>query len=188
MPRILVTPIELVYKDGPCQQILREAGMEVVYPPRGVPLNTPELLLKHLAGVEGMMASSERLSDDILRQSSLRAIARCGVGYDAIDIPAAARHGIVVTITPGTNEISVAEHMLAMLLAVMRGFPRRDMTVRDGTWKRTGRTPRVDGKTLGLVGLGRIGKAIVPRAQAGTESAGLRPLPPIAEFRQRRTT
>jgi D-3-phosphoglycerate dehydrogenase / 2-oxoglutarate reductase len=166
MPRILVTPPELVYKDGPCQKILGAAGMEVVYPPRGMQLNTPQRLLEHLAGVEGMLASSERLSADILGQCGLRAIARAGVGYDAIDIAAATRHEVAVTITPGTNQVSVAEQMLAMLLGVMRGYPRRDMTVRDGTWHRMGRTPRVAGKTLGLIGMGRIGKAIVPRAQA----------------------
>ena len=166
MPRIMITPPELLHKDGPCQQILHAAGMEVVYPPRGIRLDTPQRLVEHLQGIEGIMASGERLDDAIFQQTSLRAVARVGVGYDFIDIPAATRHGVAVTITPGTNQVSVAEHMLAMLLAVMRGFPGRDMTVRDGTWKRIGRTPRVDGKTLGLVGLGRIGKAIVPRRKA----------------------
>ena len=166
MPRIMITPPELVYKDGPCQQIFRTAGMEVVYPPHGLRLDTPQRLVEHLQGVEGLMASGERLTDEIFAQVPLRAVARVGVGYDFIDIDAAVRHGVAVTITPGTNQVSVAEHMLAMLLAVMRGFPGRDMTVRDGTWQRTGRTPRVAGKTLGLVGLGRIGKAIVPRAKA----------------------
>ncbi len=140
--------------------------MEVVYPPRGLRLDTPQRLVEHLQGVEGLMASGERLTDEIFAQVPLRAVARVGVGYDFIDINAAARHGVAVTITPGTNQVSVAEHMLAMLLSVMRGFPGRNMTVRDGTWQRTGRTPRVAGKTLGLVGLGRIGKAIVPRAKA----------------------
>jgi len=164
MSRILVTPVELVYQPGPCQAVLEKAGFEIVYPPRGVRLYQTDLLVEHLQGVDGMVAGMEPLDRQVLESSRLRAIARVGVGYDAIDVPAATRLGIAVTITPGTNHVSVAEHTLALVLGVTRGFPKRDQDVRSGRWGRK-LLPRLAGKTLGLLGLGRIGKAVVPRAQ-----------------------
>jgi D-3-phosphoglycerate dehydrogenase / 2-oxoglutarate reductase len=164
MPRILVTPVELVYQPGPCQAVLESAGFEIVYPPRGVRLYQTDLLIEHLQGVDGMIAGMEPLDRRVLESSRLRAVARVGVGYDAIDVPAATKLGIAVTITPGTNHISVAEHTLALMLGVLRGFPQRDQDVRRGHWGRK-LLPRLAGKTLGLIGLGRIGKAVVPRAQ-----------------------
>jgi D-3-phosphoglycerate dehydrogenase/(S)-sulfolactate dehydrogenase len=89
-------------------------------------------------------------------------VARVGVGYDAIDVQAATENGVVVTITPGTNEHSVAEQAIALLTAVFRDTARRDREVRQGIWRRD--CPRrLAGNTIGLVGLGRIGKAMVPR-------------------------
>jgi phosphoglycerate dehydrogenase-like enzyme len=165
MPRILVTPIEVVYQQGACQEVLQQAGFEIVYPPRGVRLYEPDLLIDHLVGVDGMIAGMEPLSRRVLESSKLRAVARMGVGYDAIDVQAATERGVAVTISPGTNQVSVAEHTLALLLGVMRGFPQRDQAVRTGQWGRK-LLPRLAGRTIGLVGLGRIGKAVVPRAQA----------------------
>ncbi len=165
MPRILVTPVEVAHPGGPCQPVLEVAGFEVVYPPAGVRLVEPELLIQHLAGIDGMVAGMEPLNRHVLQSTRLRAIARMGVGYDAVDVAAATERGVAVTISPGTNQVSVAEHMLALLLGVMRGFPERDQSIRAGQWGRK-LLPRLAGKTLGLVGLGRIGKAVVPRAQA----------------------
>ncbi len=165
MPRVLVTPIEVVYQQGACQEVLQQAGFEIAYPPRGVRLYDPDLLIEHLAGVDAMIAGMEPLNRRVLEASKLRAVARMGVGYDAIDVPAATERGVAVTISPGTNQVSVAEHTLALLLGVMRGFPQRDQSVRRGDWSRK-LLPRLAGKTIGLVGLGRIGKAVVPRARA----------------------
>src|SRR4029453_2122288 len=91
-------------------------------------------------------------------------IARMGVGSDAIDIPAATELGIAVTITPGTLEQSVAEHTVALMLAVTRGMVQRDREVRSGNWSRAP-LPRIAGRTFGIVGLGRIGRAVVPKVQ-----------------------
>ncbi len=165
MPRILVTPIEVVYQQGACQEVLQQAGFEIAYPPRGVRLYEPDLLIEHLAGIDGMIAGMEPLNRRVLEASKLRAVARMGVGYDAIDVPTATERKVAVTISPGTNQVSVAEHTLALLLGVTRGFPQRDQAVRNGQWSRK-LLPRLAGKTIGLVGLGRIGKAVVPRAQA----------------------
>jgi phosphoglycerate dehydrogenase-like enzyme len=95
----------------------------------------------------------------------LRAIARTGVGYDLIDVPAATRHRVAVTITPGTNQGSVAEQTMALLLALARRVPYNDRLIHGGGWDRTLVTP-VRGKTLGLIGMGRIGRAVVVRARA----------------------
>lgn len=165
MPRILVTPIELVRGEGPCQDTLRSAGFEIVYPPVGVTLYDADRLAAHLPGIDGMLAGMEPLNRRVIEGSNLRAISRMGVGYDAVDVKAASERNVAVAVAVGTNHVCVAEHMLALLLGVMRGFPARDRAVRAGSWQRK-LLGRLDGKTIGLVGLGRIGKAVVPRVQA----------------------
>jgi len=164
MPKVLVLPFMLNGAPGPYLDALQAVGLEPVYPPKGRFLGTPEELLAHLDGCEAALAGMEPFNRDVLAASKLRVIGRMGVGYDAIDIPAATERGIAVTITPGANEVSVAEQTLALMLGVMRGFPERDREVRCGKWKRE-KLPRLAGKTLGLLGMGRIGKAVVPRAQ-----------------------
>jgi D-3-phosphoglycerate dehydrogenase/(S)-sulfolactate dehydrogenase len=154
----------LIDTQGPFREVLEGAGMEVVFPPTGITLSTPELLLRHLEGISAVLAGMEPFTPAVLAESQVRVVARMGVGYDAIDIPAATAEGVVVTITPGTNEISVAEQAFALILGVMRGFPARDREVRSGAWSRKA-MPRLQGKMLGLLGLGRIGRAMVPRAR-----------------------
>lgn len=162
---------------GPYLDALQGAGLEAVYPPQGQFLSTPETLLPYLDGVEGVIAGMEPFNREVLSASKLRAVARMGVGYDAVDVPAATDLRIAVTITPGTNEVSVAEHTMALLLGVMRGFPERDRCARRGEWKRE-KLPRLQGKTMGIVGLGRIGKAVVARAKAfGVKIIAYDPIP-----------
>lgn len=163
MPRALVTPHLLYQLDGPYKQVLTEAGFEVVYPRDGRPLMEPKLLAEQLSGVDAVLAGMEPFTPEVLRGAKLRVIARMGVGYDAVDIPTATACNVAVTIAPGTNDISVAEHAFALMLGVYRGFPGRHEEVVNGRWRRKS-LPRLDGKTLGLVGLGRIGKSMVPRA------------------------
>ncbi|MEX2174959.1 MAG: phosphoglycerate dehydrogenase [Pirellulaceae bacterium] len=164
MPRVLVTPTILRNIPGDYSDILLQGGFEVVYPPEGCDTMRRENLLRVLDGVDAMLASTELLGRDVLEQTALRVIARMGVGYDSVDIGAATDLGIAVTITPGTLEESVAEHTIAMMLGVTRGLVRRDREVRQGIWSRTP-MPRMAGKTFGIVGLGRIGRAVVPRVQ-----------------------
>lgn len=164
MPRVLVTPNVLSGVVGPYRDVLQAADLEVVYPPEGVNLMDPTTLVKHLEGIDAVLAGMEPFNAEVLPKTRLRVIARMGVGYDAIDVPAATRQKIAVTITPGTNEPAVAEHTLALLLAVMRDIVRRHHMVVTGNWRRMA-GPRLAGKTLGLVGMGRIGRALVPRAK-----------------------
>jgi D-3-phosphoglycerate dehydrogenase len=163
MPRVLVTPHPLNQTPGRYSEILEGAGFEIVYPPPGQPLAENAATLAR-GGFDAILASVEPLSRDVLASAKLRAIARMGVGFDAIDIPAATEFGVAVTITPGTLEESVAEHTIGLMLGVYRDLVRRDRHVRQGMWVRKA-WPRLAGKTLGLVGLGRIGRAVVRRAQ-----------------------
>ena len=165
MPRILVTPTVIKHQPGPYRDVLEQAGFEVIYPTAKLSESVadPPLLLGQLEGVSGVLAGSEIYNREVLSKAKIRAIARMGVGYDAIDVPAASDYGILVTIAPGTNQHSVAEQTMALLLGVFRGFPGRDAEVRSGVWKRKA-LPRLAGRTIGLVGLGRIGQAVVPRA------------------------
>ncbi|HEY2841540.1 MAG TPA: phosphoglycerate dehydrogenase [Pirellulales bacterium] len=164
MPRILVTPTLLQHVDCSCRRVLEAADFEIVY------LTIPEAqlngadLIGQLQGIDGVVAGADPYPREVLAASRLKAIARVGVGYDAIDMQAAGELGIAVTITPGTNEHSVAEQTMALLLGVYRGFPGRDQEVRAGAWKRKP-LRRLQGRTMGLIGLGRIGRAVAWRAQ-----------------------
>lgn len=165
MPKVLVTPFEMIHRSTPGSRILESAGFEVVFPPFGIDLYDEHRLSANLPGVDAMLAGMEPLNANVLKKSSLRAIARFGVGYDAIDIPTANDKEIAVAITPGVNQISVAEHTMALVLAVFRRLISRDSQIRDGNWNRP-YFPRLAGKTIGLIGLGRIGREVAPRAKA----------------------
>jgi phosphoglycerate dehydrogenase-like enzyme len=97
-----------------------------------------------------------------------RGIIRCGVGYDNVDLQAAGRHGIVVCNVPDYGTEEVADHALLMLLAIARRFIPSNQAVRGGSWdcQVAFGTPRLRGRTLGIVGCGRIGTAMVVRARA----------------------
>jgi phosphoglycerate dehydrogenase-like enzyme len=164
MPRVLVTPTILRHIPGLYSETLLQGGFEVVYPPEGCDTMKRENLLPLLADADAMLASVEKMTRDVLTGTKLRAIARLGVGYDSIDTAAATDLGIAVTITPGTLEESVAEHTVAMLLGLTRALVQRDREVRAGRWSRVA-MPRMAGRTFGIVGLGRIGRAVVPKVQ-----------------------
>jgi D-3-phosphoglycerate dehydrogenase / 2-oxoglutarate reductase len=97
----------------------------------------------------------------------LRVIGRAGVGVDNIDLEAATKAGIAVMNTPGANAVAVAEHSLALMLAMARHIPRADATTRAGKWeKKSLQGTELRGKTLGIIGLGRIGIEVARRARA----------------------
>lgn len=162
MPVVVCTGLNS--EQGPHIAMLQAAGFEVRYAPRNVSLFKPENLIPVVQDASAIIAGSEPYSAETLAKlPKLRAFARMGVGFDAIDVPACDKQKIVVATTPGVNHHAVAEHAIALLMAVARGFPARDRHVRAGTWKRVS-TPRVMGRTIGLVGLGRIGQATATRA------------------------
>ena len=111
--------------------------------------------------------SGTQLTAEVLEgQSRLKAIVRAGVGVDNIDVAAASRRGIVVMNTPGGNTISTAEHTMALLLSLARNVPKANDSLKAGKWERTKFTgTQLEGKTLGVIGLGRVGLAVAKRAQ-----------------------
>jgi len=164
MPRVLVVPPIIRDQPNRNREVLEAGGFEVVYPTVHETYLDRPTLLANLEGIDAVIAGAERYDEEIFSRSRLRAVARFGVGYDAVDIAAATRFKIPVTITPGANEDSVAEQALALLFAVFRKVPERDRDVRGGAFRRS-IGARIKGKTLGLVGLGRTGRAMAWRAR-----------------------
>ncbi len=166
MPTVLIAPASLRGKDGPFRQILKAAGFDAFIDPDGEETMTEAELRASLPSCDAMVAGGEIISAELLDLCpKLRAISRTGVGYDAIDVRACTERKIPVTIAPGTNQESVAEHTFALLLALARNIVGNDNTIKAGGWNRTLVAP-LRGKTLGLVGMGRIGRAVTTRAIA----------------------
>jgi D-3-phosphoglycerate dehydrogenase len=165
MAKVLMAPSPLEGIDAEFRRALVQSGFELFYPGLGRQLVESELadLLK---GCKASLAGSEPYTREILdRSPGLKVIARVGVGYDAVDVPAATERGVVVTITPGTNQDSVAEHTFMLLLACARQLVLQHNSIVAGGWPRNANVP-VRGRTLGIVGLGRIGKAVALRGVA----------------------
>jgi phosphoglycerate dehydrogenase-like enzyme len=110
------------------------------------------------AGIVINIRSSTGFSDSVFRHCpNLRLLSLWGTGTDNVDLAAAIRHGVTVTNTPGVSAASVAEHALALMLAVARRIPQVDAEVRHGRWPR-GQAVQMHGKTLGIIGLGAVGR------------------------------
>lgn len=184
MPTVLIGAGPIRNQPGRFRDLLVEAGFELIEPPGHDPLSIDQLL-EYLPQVDAAVAGGEPHPGAVIDACPrLRVIARTGVGYDAVDLDACRRHRIAVTITPGTNHESVAEQTFALMLAVMRRIGINDRSIRAGGWDRTMPMP-VRGKTLGIIGLGRTGLAMVPRAQGfGMRVLGYDPMPASEVERQ----
>ena len=128
-----------------------------------------EALLSEIRDAEGLIIRSKtQVTQAVIEKASqLRVIGRAGAGVDNIDLKAATRKGVVVMNTPGGNSISVAEHAFALLLALARRIPFADPSLRSGEWnKKAFIGQELQNKTLGLVGLGKIGSLMAQRAPA----------------------
>lgn len=172
MPRVLVAPAPLRDIEHTFGPILKGAGYTIEYPPRRDTVvevqMTEEELLAQLPGCAGSLAGSEPYTRAVIAAAApkgLKVIARAGVGYDAIDLQAATDHGVAVCFAPGTNQEAVAEHTFMLMLAMVRNLAGQDAAIRRGEWPRRA-VGYVRGTTLGIVGLGRIGKAVATRANA----------------------
>jgi len=126
-------------------------------------------LIEALKDCEGLIVRSEtKVTADILDGAgSLRVIGRAGVGVDNIDVPAATMRGVVVMNAPDGNTITTAEHTIAMLVSLARSIPQANSSLKSGKWERKKFIGvELQGKTLGIVGLGRIGRVVAARARA----------------------
>src|SRR5436309_1036715 len=159
MPRVLISD----KLESPGLDLLRQAGVELDER-HGL---TGAALQDAIRAADGMVVrSGTRVTAELLNDpGKLRAIVRAGVGVDNIDVAAATRKGIVVMNTPGGNTISTAEHTVTMMMALARHIPFADASFRRGKWERTKFVGvQLAGKTLGVVGLGRIGREVARRA------------------------
>jgi D-3-phosphoglycerate dehydrogenase len=144
-------------------QLLKEqAGWNTV-------LTTKETLEREIADADALIVrSATKVTADLLAKApKLRAVGRAGVGVDNIDLEAATKRGVLVMSTPGGNAVSVAEHTFALMLSLARQVPRLDKAIHEGRWEKSSAAgTEVRGKTLGLIGLGRIGSEVAVRAGA----------------------
>jgi len=150
---------------------LAPAGVELFQSQPGwnTIVSNPKEYAQHLADADALLVrSAVQVNQDVLAKApKLRVIGRAGVGVDNVDLDAATAAGVLVMNTPGGNAISVAEHTLALMLAMARHIPQANASTRAGKWeKKKFMGNELRGKTLGIVGLGSIGREVVKRARA----------------------
>ena len=150
---------------------LAAAGIELfqLQPGWNVIVSNPKEYAQHLATADALLVRSVvQVNQSVLEKApKLRVIGRAGVGVDNVDLEAATAAGVLVMNTPGGNAISVAEHTLALMLAMARHIPQATASTCGGKWeKKKFMGNELRGKTLGVVGLGSIGREVVKRARA----------------------
>jgi D-3-phosphoglycerate dehydrogenase / 2-oxoglutarate reductase len=146
-------------------QPLRDAGFTVE---KRIRLNPAELW-EAISDCAGLVVRSEtKVTSELMDSAAaLRVVGRAGVGVDNIDVPAATERGIVVMNAPDGNTITTAEHTIALLISLARRVPQATASVKSGRWDRKSFIGvELQGKTLGVIGLGRIGKSVSDRALA----------------------
>jgi len=160
--RLLVTPTSYGKNDFRLKTELEAQVGEVIYNPTGKPLTSVEVA-QLLPGIDGYIAGLDGIDANALKAADrLKVIARYGVGVDNVDLAAAREKGIVVTNTPGANSVSVAELALGLMLALARQIPEAVEAVHQGKWPRYSGVS-LEGKTIGILGLGAIGKQLARR-------------------------
>ena len=163
--KVLITARTINDVGQQAQRILNEGGCDMVIPPKLGPLKADELR-KAIAGLDAALVSPDDYSAAVLAAaelSNVKIISRWGVGYDSIHIPSATQQGIVIGYTPGLLDETVADYTFALLLGVARRIHEGHASMRAGEW-RASWGHDVFNKTLGIVGLGRIGSAVAKRA------------------------
>ena len=162
VPRVLITDN---LSPAGLEKLEAAGGIEVVVK-SGL---TPEQLREELKSADGIIVrSGTKLTPEALEgQTRLKAVARAGVGVDNIDLPAATKAGVVVMNTPSGNTVSTAEQALALMFALSRNTAPAAQSMAEGRWDRKKYTgTQLAGKTIGVVGLGRIGQAVARRCVA----------------------
>ena len=152
---ILIGPTTFGLNDPAPLRTLTEAGFEVRRNPVGKKMTEAELILA-LDGVVGIIAGLEPITAKVLAASQLKVVSRCGVGMENVDIPAAEKLGIRVYSTPNAPTVAVAELTIGAMICLLRRVSYMDQQMHAGGWeKHSG--PQLSGKTVTIVGLGRIG-------------------------------
>ncbi|MGY4515420.1 phosphoglycerate dehydrogenase [Lysobacter sp. HA18] len=169
-----------IHDDG--LKLFREAGWDVVVAPE--PIKDADKLAAALVDVDAVLVrSATRVPADALVQATkLKVIGRAGAGVDTIDVDAATARGIAVMNAPDGNTLAAAEHAIALLFSLARHIPRADAGMKAGQWPKAGLTGfELEGKRLGVIGLGRIGGTVARKARGiGMEVAAYDPFLPAS--------
>src|SRR5579862_7554738 len=149
---------------------LAAAGIELLKAQPGwdIVISNPKEYAQHLGDADALFVrSAVKVNSDVLAKApKLRVIGRAGVGVDNVDLTAATAAGVLVMNTPGGNAVSVAEHTLGLMLAMARSIPQASASTKSGKWeKKRFMGTELRGKTLGVVGLGSIGREVLKRAR-----------------------
>ena len=164
--KILATPRSFAKEDQTPLRMLEDAGYTVVRNPAGQIL-TKEQMIEHLQGCVGVIIGVDPMDADVINSASdLKVISKYGVGTDNIDTEAAKLRNIAVTITSGANSDAVADYAFALMMAAARRIIPIDRTCRARDWSKQ-TSLDVYGATLGILGLGAIGKGVAVRGAAG---------------------
>ena len=146
-------------------ELLEQArGLEIDYAPGLAPAD----LMDRIADAEGLVIrSGTKVTREVLeRAGKLRVIGRAGIGVDNVDIPAATERGIVVVNTPSGNNVTTAEHAIALIVSLARHIPQATASMKAGKWEKTAFTGmELSNRTLGVLGLGNIGRVVAQLAQ-----------------------
>ena len=155
----------LAEKLAPSAVALLGGGVEI----RRVDGTDRRALLAAVADADALVVrSATKVDAEVFAASTrLKVVARAGVGLDNVDVPTATARGVMVVNAPTSNIVSAAEHAIALLLAAARHVPAADASLRHGQWKRSSYTGvELSGKTVGIVGLGKIGQLVAQRLAA----------------------
>ncbi len=161
MAKVMI--IQKIHENG--VKLLLEAGYEVVF----ASSTEPEIVAKEITDVDGLIVRTSLVNAKVIESApKLKVIARHGVGVDNIDIETASKRGIWVVNTPNANALSVAEATIMFMLALAKRFPEVDRATRQGNFRVRDEFSAIDveGKTLGIIGLGRIGTLVAKKCQA----------------------
>lgn len=168
-----------IHEDG--LALFREAGWDVAVSPA---IKDPDVLAKALADVDAVLVRSatQITAESIANAKQLKVIGRAGAGVDTIDVDAATARGIAVMNAPDGNTLAAAEHAISLLFALARHIPRADAGMKAGEWPKAGLTGfELEGKKLGVIGLGRIGSTVARKAQGiGMDVAAYDPFLPAS--------
>lgn len=163
MDKVLVTNASFAKYNAGAQKMLEEYGLDIVRPKQ--PVTDENDLLDYLDDVVAVITGLEPITKKVICSApKLKVIGKHGIGVDNIDVSVAKEKGITVFNSPGTNKEAVADLVFGLMLSLARKIPQSDSQVRKGLWPKVfGQA--VFGKTLGIIGLGGIGKSVVQRAK-----------------------
>ncbi len=172
-----ILALDGIHADG--LNLFKEAGFTVE---TSDPIKDPAVLAAKLEGVDAVLVRSatQITAESLAKATNLKVIGRAGAGVDTIDVEAATARGIAVMNAPDGNTLAAAEHAVSLLFALARHIPKADAGMKAGEWPKAGLTGfELEGKKLGVIGLGRIGATVARKAAGiGMEVAAFDPFLP----------